>query len=108
VDIIATSGGSLATQAAKAATGKIPIVFIMGDADPVQAGFVASLGKPGGNMTGISLMGAALGPKRVEILREIAPQATAIAALIQPGEPRIPSRTPRTWRAPSERPGSGP
>jgi putative tryptophan/tyrosine transport system substrate-binding protein len=87
VDVIATSGGSLATRAAKAATAKIPIVFIMGDADPVQAGFVASLGKPGGNLSGISLMGGALGPKRVEILREIAPQATAIAALVNPANP---------------------
>ena len=84
VDVIAAVGGSVATQAAKLATATIPIVFIMGDADPVEAGFVASLGRPGGNMTGISLLGGALGPKRVEILREIVPQAKVIAALVNP------------------------
>jgi putative ABC transport system substrate-binding protein len=87
VDIIAASGGSLAARAAAAVTAKIPIVFVMGDADPVQAGLVASLGRPGGNATGISLLGGALGPKRVELLREIAPAATAIAALVNPANP---------------------
>ena len=84
VDVIAAVGGSVATQAAKLATATIPIVFIMGDADPVEAGFVASLGRPDRNITGISLLGGALGPKRVEILREIVPQAKVIAALVNP------------------------
>jgi putative tryptophan/tyrosine transport system substrate-binding protein len=84
VEIIVTSGGSLATQAAKKTTTRTPIVFIMGDADPVQAGIVAGLNRPGGNITGISLLGGALGPKRVEILREIVPGATVIAVLVNP------------------------
>ena len=81
VEVIVTSGGSLSAQAAKAVTSTVPIVFQMGDADPVQAGLVASLGRPGGNMTGITILAGALGPKRVEILREIAPQAKIIAVL---------------------------
>jgi len=84
VDVIVTIGGSLATQAAKKATTTTPIVFVMGDADPVQAGIVAGLSRPGGNITGISLLGGALGPKRVEILREIVPGATVVAVLVNP------------------------
>jgi ABC-type uncharacterized transport system substrate-binding protein len=84
VEVIFTTGGSLATQAAKKTTTTTPIVFIMGDADPVQAGIVAGLSRPGGNITGISLLGGALGPKRVEILREIVPGATVVAVLINP------------------------
>jgi len=84
VEVIVTSGGSLATQAAKSATTTIPIVFMMGDADPVQTGVVASLSRPGGNITGMSLLGGALGPKRVEILREIVPGPSIIAVLVNP------------------------
>jgi putative ABC transport system substrate-binding protein len=84
VEIIVTSGGSLATQAAKGTTTTIPIVFMMGDADPVHTGVVASLSRPGGNITGLSLLGGALGPKRVEILREIVPGTTVIAVLVNP------------------------
>jgi ABC-type uncharacterized transport system substrate-binding protein len=87
VEAIVTSGGSLATHAAARATTTIPIVFIMGDADPVRAGIVASLSRPGGNITGLSLLGGALGPKRVEILREIVPGATVIAVLVNPDNP---------------------
>jgi putative ABC transport system substrate-binding protein len=84
VEVIVTTGGSLAAQAAKAVTTTTPILFMMGDADPVQAGLVASLGRPGGNMTGITILGGALGPKRVEILREIVPHAKSIAVLVNP------------------------
>jgi putative ABC transport system substrate-binding protein len=84
VEVIVTSGGSISAQAAKAVTTTVPIVFMMGDADPVQAGLVASLGRPGGNLTGITILGGALGPKRVEILREIAPHAKTIAVLLNP------------------------
>jgi ABC-type uncharacterized transport system substrate-binding protein len=84
VEVLVTSGGSISAQAAKAVTTTVPIVFMMGDADPVQAGLVASLGRPGGNLTGITILGGALGPKRVEILREIAPHAKTIAVLVNP------------------------
>ena len=84
VEVIFTTGGSLATQAAKKTTTTTPIVFIMGDADPVRAGIVTGLSRPGGNITGISLLGGALGPKRVEILREIVPGATVVAVLVNP------------------------
>jgi putative ABC transport system substrate-binding protein len=83
-EVIVTTGGSQAAQAAKAVTATTPILFMMGDADPVQAGLVASLGRPGGNMTGITTLGGALGPKRVEILRELVPRAKSIAVLVNP------------------------
>jgi putative ABC transport system substrate-binding protein len=84
VKILVASGGSAAAQAARAATSIIPIVFMAGDVDPVQAGLVASLRRPGGNITGMSLMGGILGVKRVEILREIVPNAVVIAVLVNP------------------------
>jgi putative ABC transport system substrate-binding protein len=84
VDVIVASGGSLAAQAAKRATGTIPIVFIMGDADPVDIGMVGSLNRPGGNATGMNLLGGALGPKRLAILHEIVPQAKTVAVLVNP------------------------
>ena len=72
-----------ATPAAKAATSTIPIVFVSG-ADPVARGLVASLNRPGGNLTGVSQMNVQLGPKRVQLLHEAMPTATSIALLINP------------------------
>jgi putative ABC transport system substrate-binding protein len=78
--------GIPATAAAKAATATVPIVFQMG-ADPVASGLVASLNRPGANLTGVSTLSVALGPKQVELLHELAPAATILALLINPRNP---------------------
>jgi putative ABC transport system substrate-binding protein len=86
VSVIATLASGDATSAAKAATTTIPIVFSMG-ADPVQIGLVATLNRPGGNLTGISTMSAELVTKRLGLLRELVPSATRFAALMNPNQP---------------------
>jgi putative ABC transport system substrate-binding protein len=85
VDLIATNAGSLSALAAKAATSTIPIVFFSGD--PVEAGLVASLARPGGNLTGVNTMNVELMPKRLELLVELAPQARVMALLVNPNNP---------------------
>jgi putative tryptophan/tyrosine transport system substrate-binding protein len=80
---IFAGGGSDPCLAAKAATSKIPIVFANGT-DPVEAGLVASLNRPGGNVTGITFLNNTLGPKEVEALGELVPKAAAIAVLLNP------------------------
>ena len=82
VDVIATFG-TPPTQAAKEATATIPIVMV-GVGDPVRAGLVASLARPGGNLTGNTVLSPDLGPKRLQILREAIPNATRIAYLANP------------------------
>jgi putative tryptophan/tyrosine transport system substrate-binding protein len=86
VDVIAASGGDLSSRAAKSATSTIPIVAIIGG-DPVAAGLVASLARPGGNLTGVSFLDAELTPKRLELLSELVPQAGVIALLVDPSDP---------------------
>jgi putative tryptophan/tyrosine transport system substrate-binding protein len=83
VDVIAAIGVTSVVRAAKDATSTIPIVFISGG-DPVAQGLVASLSRPGGNVTGVSILVADLGPKRLELLSELVPQAKAIALLRNP------------------------
>jgi putative ABC transport system substrate-binding protein len=83
VEVIATSGGDIVAGAAKAATATIPIVFISGG-DPVARGFVPSLARPGGNMTGVSLLVIELVPKRLELVRDLVPDAGVIAGLVNP------------------------
>jgi putative ABC transport system substrate-binding protein len=79
-----------AVLSVKAATSTIPIVFTAGF-DPVEFGLVASLGHPGGNLTGVSILNSELGPKRLELLRELAPAVTVIALLINPANPNAES-----------------
>jgi putative ABC transport system substrate-binding protein len=86
VAVIFTSGNLNAAQAVKAATASIPIVFTLG-ADPVRVGLVASLNRPGSNMTGVSFLTNELEPKRLELLRELVPQATTLAYLVNPTNP---------------------
>jgi putative tryptophan/tyrosine transport system substrate-binding protein len=80
VDLIVAGGMPLAL-AAKSATSTIPIVFIVGT-DPVELGLVASLARPGGNLTGVAIMATELMPKRLELLSELVPQAAVIALLV--------------------------
>jgi putative tryptophan/tyrosine transport system substrate-binding protein len=84
VDIIVVSGGTPWVQAAKNATKTIPIVMTGGGLDPVEAGFIDSLARPGGNVTGITLLGSELGGKRLELLKEAVPKVTRVAVLYDP------------------------
>jgi putative ABC transport system substrate-binding protein len=84
-DVIATRG-SLFTGALKAATSSIPIVFV-GHADPVETGHVASLARPGGNITGMAVLQTELGPKGLELLHAVVPSATRVAVLWHQGTP---------------------
>jgi putative ABC transport system substrate-binding protein len=86
VAVILAAGGSEPAKDAKAATGTIPIVFLSA-ADPVKAGIVASLNRPGGNVTGVSLLGSALEAKRLGLLHEITSATASIGALVNPMYP---------------------
>jgi putative tryptophan/tyrosine transport system substrate-binding protein len=86
VTVIVAGGATPAAMAAKSATATIPIVFQIGT-DPVALGFVSSLSRPGGNLTGVSSMNQALGQKRLEVLHELVPTTTTMAVLINPNNP---------------------
>ena len=88
VTVIATPGSAAAALAAKAATTKIPIIFGIGT-DAIQAGLVASLNRPGGNITGVSYMQAELAAKQIGLLHELLPEATRFAVLVNPTNPLV-------------------
>jgi putative ABC transport system substrate-binding protein len=92
VTVIVTIGGDNSIQAAKAATTTIPVVFVTGF-DPVQVGFVASLNRPGGNLTGVSFLVVLTVAKRLELLSELAPTAATIGMLVNPNNPNTEATT---------------
>src|SRR5262245_7836625 len=86
VSLIGVGGGDIAALAAKSATTTIPIVVAIG-ADPVQQGIVASLNRPGGNITGVTFLAVEIRPKMVELIRELIPQGKKIAVVGNPNRP---------------------
>jgi ABC-type uncharacterized transport system substrate-binding protein len=88
VTVIAAAGSTPAALAAKAATTTIPIVFLVGG-DPIAIGLVASLARPGGNLTGVTNLTAEVGPKRLEMLHAVVPTAITIALLVNPKSPDL-------------------
>src|SRR5262249_54583588 len=86
VTVIVAAGGPPAAQAARAATATIPIVFVVG-ADPITSGLVGSLRRPGGNLTGVTMLINTLAPKQLEIMHEILPRTATIGVLLNPDNP---------------------
>jgi ABC-type uncharacterized transport system substrate-binding protein len=93
VAVIITVGGTAPLAAAKNATSTIPVVFHMG-ADPVRLGFVKSFNRPGGNVTGVSLLQVAMAAKRLEVFRELVPAAKIIGLLTNPANANVDTRVP--------------
>jgi len=97
VAVLATGGGVPPALAAKRATATIPIVFVA--SDPVKSGLVASLNRPGANLTGVSIFTFDLGPKRLDVIRELVPHAAKIAVLLNPVVSRLEEEIERAARS---------
>src|SRR5262249_58884089 len=95
---VIAAGGTPSTIAAKAATATIPIIFVTG-ADPVEIGLVASLNRPGGNLTGITTLTSVVAQKKLELLHNLLPGETVIALLINPTNPILAETNRRDLRA---------
>jgi len=93
VTVIASTGGEVVARAAKAASSRIPIVFTS-SSDAVKSGLVASLNRPGGNVTGVSLLGYELDAKRLQLLRELLPKASTIGVLVNADNPAMAATLP--------------
>ena len=100
VDVIVAAGGTITAMAAKAATTTIPTIILAGD-DPVRLGLVASINRPGGNITGVAQLVVASEGKRLELLRELAPQANLVAFLTNPNRPNSPEQREAMQKAAS-------
>ncbi len=98
VTVIVVLGNTPSTLAAKAATATIPIVFRVAS-NPVEVGLVVSLGRPGGNLTGVTTLGVDVGPKQLELLHEVVPTATGLALLVNPTNPTLAEAQSKNLRA---------
>ena len=98
VDVLVAPGSAPAALVAKAATTTIPIIFETG-ADPVAAGIVGNLSRPGGNITGITALAFQLGPKRLELLHELVPAANLLATVINPAAGDVVTRQAQDMQA---------